>query len=110
MKNLVLFLLFSVESFPFGGVGMSGMGAYHGKYSFDTFTHKKPCLVKSISSLSEYLTSARYPPYSEQKTKTLAFLIRKRAGISFKYVGHIALVALGAIATFLYQKYFDSKL
>lgn len=48
---------FSVESFPFGGVGMSGMGAYHGQYSFDTFTHKKPCLVKSISPFSEYLTS-----------------------------------------------------
>lgn len=89
---------------------MSGMGAYHGKHSFDTFTHKKPCLVKSISSLSEYLTSARYPPYSEKKTKALAFLIRKRAGFSLKYIGHIALVALGALATYLYQEYFGSKL
>lgn len=26
---------------PFGGVGASGMGRYHGKYSFDTFTHEK---------------------------------------------------------------------
>ena len=26
---------------PFGGVGPSGVGAYHGKYSFDVFTHKK---------------------------------------------------------------------
>lgn len=29
---------------PFGGVGASGMGRYHGKYSFDTFTHEKACL------------------------------------------------------------------
>lgn len=99
-----------VESFPFGGVGMSGMGAYHGKYSFDTFTHKKPCLVKSISHFSEYLTSARYPPYSEKKTKTLAFLIKKRSGISFKYAGHVALVGLGAVVTLLCQEFFGAKL
>ncbi|MGL6202489.1 MAG: aldehyde dehydrogenase [Lachnospiraceae bacterium] len=32
---------------PFGGVGSSGMGAYHGKASFDTFTHKKSMIKKS---------------------------------------------------------------
>lgn len=32
---------------PFGGVGHSGMGAYHGKASFDTFTHKKSIMKKS---------------------------------------------------------------
>ena len=30
-----------VEELPFGGVGASGMGAYHGKHGFDTFTHYK---------------------------------------------------------------------
>ena len=28
---------------PFGGVGNSGHGAYHGKFGFDTFSHKKAC-------------------------------------------------------------------
>ena len=32
---------------PFGGVGDSGIGAYHGEYSFDTFSHKKSILKKS---------------------------------------------------------------
>ena len=32
---------------PFGGVGNSGMGGYHGKDSFDTFTHKKSIMKKS---------------------------------------------------------------
>lgn len=32
---------------PFGGVGESGMGAYHGKYSFDTFTHEKSILKQT---------------------------------------------------------------
>ncbi|PIE97275.1 MAG: hypothetical protein CR988_08410 [Treponema sp.] len=31
---------------PFGGVGNSGMGNYHGKYGFDTFSHKKSVLSK----------------------------------------------------------------
>ncbi|MEJ9310950.1 aldehyde dehydrogenase family protein [Priestia megaterium] len=32
---------------PFGGVGDSGMGAYHGKASFDTFSHAKSILKRS---------------------------------------------------------------
>lgn len=47
----------SVDTLPFGGVGNSGMGAYHGKFSFDTFTHKKACLIKSFNSLGEKLAS-----------------------------------------------------
>ncbi|MFJ5280895.1 aldehyde dehydrogenase family protein [Streptomyces parvulus] len=35
-----------VPNLPFGGVGESGMGAYHGKTSFDTFSHHKPVLSK----------------------------------------------------------------
>ena len=31
----------TLEQLPFGGVGESGMGAYHGKFGFDTFTHYK---------------------------------------------------------------------
>lgn len=57
-KCLYFFLCnFSVESLPFGGVGMSGMGSYHGRESFDTFTHKKSCLVKSMSPIAEFLSS-----------------------------------------------------
>lgn len=45
-----------VPTLPFGGVGNSGIGAYHGKYSFDTFSHKKACMVKkqSLESLNGY--------------------------------------------------------
>ncbi|MBH1939511.1 aldehyde dehydrogenase [Mobilitalea sibirica] len=44
---------------PFGGVGESGMGGYHGKASFDTFSHKKSVLKKS--NLIDI--PLRYPPY-----------------------------------------------
>jgi len=47
---------------PFGGVGHSGMGSYHGKESFETFTHKKTILKRS-TKLSNHLT---YPPYKNK--------------------------------------------
>ena len=44
---------------PFGGVGNSGMGGYHGKASFDTFSHHQSVLKKSI----HFDMPLRYPPY-----------------------------------------------
>lgn len=48
---------------PFGGVGYSGMGNYHGKYSFETFSHRKS-VVKSKTSIDPNL---RYAPYKQKK-------------------------------------------
>ena len=50
---------------PFGGVGASGMGAYHGRASFETFSHRKSVLDKS-TRLDPPL---RYPPYDADKEK-----------------------------------------
>ena len=44
---------------PFGGIGESGMGNYHGKYSFDTFSHKKSVIKKTTL----FDLPFRYPPY-----------------------------------------------
>lgn len=49
---------------PFGGVGESGVGNYHGKASFDTFTHQKSILKRS----SKLATNLLYPPYKQKKT------------------------------------------
>ena len=46
---------------PFGGVGQSGMGSYHGKYGFDTFSHKKSILKKPV--WPDF--AMRYPPYKK---------------------------------------------
>lgn len=69
----------AVDSLPFGGVGPSGIGAYHGKHSFDTFTHKKAGLKRNYNSIGESLSSGRYPPYSEKKTNSLTKLTRHRS-------------------------------
>jgi aldehyde dehydrogenase (NAD+) len=57
---------------PYGGVGSSGLGRYHGKRSFDTFSNLRSVLVKS-NLLDIWL---RYPPYSKLKTKIVSFLMR----------------------------------
>lgn len=51
-----------VIDLPFGGVGASGMGAYHGKASFDTFSHYKSVLKKSF----RFELNVRYPPYGNK--------------------------------------------
>ncbi|MGS0652019.1 aldehyde dehydrogenase family protein, partial [Staphylococcus arlettae] len=44
---------------PFGGVGLSGIGQYHGKYSFDTFSHAKSYIFKTTRLESSLV----FPPY-----------------------------------------------
>ena len=51
---------------PFGGVGNSGLGSYHGKKSFDTFTHYKSIVYRGKADLP-----FRYPPFGEHKTNML---------------------------------------
>ena len=50
------------HALPFGGVGSSGMGSYHGKFSFDTFSHRKSVFYKPF-----WLDiKLRYAPYAEK--------------------------------------------
>ena len=68
----------SVETLPFGGVGASGMRAYHGKYTFTTFSHQKSILVRDFSTIWEYLGETRYPPYQDWKIKRMGLLLKNR--------------------------------
>jgi aldehyde dehydrogenase (NAD+) len=57
----------SNPALPFGGVGESGMGAYHGKFGFDTFSHHR-----SVHTRSTKIDPAlMYPPYTAKKEKLL---------------------------------------
>jgi aldehyde dehydrogenase (NAD+) len=53
----------SNENLPFGGVGNSGTGNYHGKYGFDAFSHKKSILERTTWGEPNF----KYPPYTDDK-------------------------------------------
>jgi coniferyl-aldehyde dehydrogenase len=61
------------SALPFGGVGPSGMGAYHGREGFETFSHKKAVFRQSRLSGSAML----FPPYGKLAEFMLKLLIRK---------------------------------
>jgi coniferyl-aldehyde dehydrogenase len=63
---------FAHKNLPFGGVGASGSGAYHGEASFLTFTHKKPVFVQPRLAAAKLL----YPPYGAAFEKVLKLLRR----------------------------------
>jgi len=56
---------------PFGGRGTSGMGGYHGKYSFDAFSHKKAVLKKGFSMD----IAMKYPPYGDKHTMIKKYVL-----------------------------------
>lgn len=59
------------SNLPFGGVGNSGIGAYHGKAGFDTFTHYKSVLHKG----TWFDPNMKYPPYTKKKQKWVRWLL-----------------------------------
>ena len=58
-----------VPNTPFGGVGNSGMGAYHGRYGFEAFTHQRT--VVNIPGWMDFLFGFRYPPYDKRQVSKL---------------------------------------
>jgi len=62
-----------VPSLPFGGVGPSGTGAYHGKFSFDAWSHQRAVMVKQLSM--EAINGIRYPPYTDRKGSIISALM-----------------------------------
>ncbi|KAL9229530.1 hypothetical protein vseg_004988 [Gypsophila vaccaria] len=72
------------DELPFGGVGPSGMGKYHGKYTFETFSHDKAVLQRGFFPD----LSARYPPWNAFK---LEFV---RVGYALEYF-NLLLLLLG---------------
>ena len=64
---------FAVENLPFGGIGMSGIGAYHGEFGFQTFSHRKGVFLQSRWNGSRFL----YPPFGRITDLILKFLSRR---------------------------------
>ena len=69
-------LHFAQEDLPFGGIGPSGMGAYHGRDGFATFSHAKGTFLQSRLTLTGLLT----PPYGRRFRRLIRFAIRRSSG------------------------------
>nr|XP_004669119.1 aldehyde dehydrogenase family 3 member A2 isoform X1 [Jaculus jaculus] len=92
---------FTLNSLPFGGVGSSGMGAYHGKHTFDTFSHQRPCLLKSLKG--EGANKLRYPPNSQSKVDWAKFFLLKQ--FNKGKLGFLLLMCVAVAAAVFVKKY-----
>jgi len=80
---------------PFGGVGPSGMGSYHGVQSFNLFSHHKSIVQKGYSMDVDI----RYPPYTNTKLSRMSLL--RKIKISKEAVVSVGAVAVLAMAYFI---------
>lgn len=62
---------FSNSNMPFGGVGYSGIGSYHGRSGFDDFSHYKGVLSKPFW----FEAGLKYPPYTKRKLRFIKWLL-----------------------------------
>lgn len=88
---------------PFGGVGGSGMGRYHGKYSYETF-----CQLRSYyeGGTPEVINKIKYQPYAESQLKLLRPFIFNRpplSGTSKFGLQVLALAVLGVLISYVYS-------
>jgi aldehyde dehydrogenase (NAD+) len=92
---------FTISSLPFGGVGKSGYGCYHGKHGFDNLSHLKP-----VFDRSQMLLKLRYPPFTEGKQKIFGFLM-KHVHVSVETLKKYALFFLTLCFAYYFRSYFQ---
>lgn len=93
----------SCDTIPFGGVGNSGMGRYHGKFTFDTFSHEKGTLIRPLNRISEGLQTIRYPPYTKENMKLIRKASKKMPLPSFKHFSGILIFFFGVVCTVVFN-------
>ncbi|XP_034568053.1 aldehyde dehydrogenase family 3 member B1 [Notolabrus celidotus] len=70
----------ALPTLPFGGIGGSGIGSYHGRWGFETFSHRRGCLLRGWAM--ERLNILRYPPYSEEKMSWIRWTTSPKSSCS----------------------------
>ena len=94
------------DSLPFGGVGNSGIGSYHGIYTFKCFSHEKSVLIRGYNGVLEWVASKRYPPYSDNHLHRMLRLLRKRwfiskAAHSYEAIQMVLVLMLGILCGYI---------
>ncbi|XP_068601209.1 aldehyde dehydrogenase family 3 member A2-like [Brachionichthys hirsutus] len=93
---------FTVTALPFGGVGNSGMGCYHGRHTFDRLSHLRSCLIKQLKM--EGVNRMRYPPHTAKKLSWARFLLLRRTNVS-SVRRAVTVAMLVALAAFTVQRF-----
>ncbi|KAK6457565.1 aldehyde dehydrogenase [Scheffersomyces xylosifermentans] len=95
MINDVL-MHFALRAAPFGGIGNSGQGAYHGWYTFRQFTHERTTVEQQL--WNEFALKSRYPPFTEAKIKLVESSQADYNGrVWFGRTGNVAINGPGAL-------------
>ncbi|KAF9946818.1 aldehyde dehydrogenase 3, member A2, partial [Modicella reniformis] len=88
-------------SLPFGGIGPSGMGNYHGKHSFNAFTHERATMLKTLNPIIETALHVRYAPYTSGKMKLAKMVLetvpRFKKGLISKHLKWIVIAIIFGI-------------
>lgn len=86
----------ALDNAPFGGVGTSGQGAYHGYFSFRAFTHERTVMEQNLKL--DFAMKVRYPPYEEKKSKAMSQSMTTYNGnVWFSRTGNVAIGGPGLI-------------
>ncbi|KAJ4935508.1 hypothetical protein JOQ06_017040 [Pogonophryne albipinna] len=91
---------FTVSALPFGGVGYSGMGCYHGLHGFNQLSHLRSCLIKQLKM--EAFNNMRYPPHTDKKLGWARFFLLKQLNVG-RLRRMALLAALAGLAAFVVQ-------
>lgn len=86
----------SLANAPFGGIGQSGQGAYHGYYSFRAFTHERTTMEQNLKM--DFTLKVRYPPYEEKKDNVLGAAVSQYNNkVWFSRTGNVSVNGPGLI-------------
>jgi len=95
---------------PFGGVGESGLGSYHGKKTFDNFSHRKSVLRRTMM-IDPYV---RYPPFTQDKVAFMSLMFYPPINYYYsKFIhtfGEPKNLALLALSAYVARNMMKSKL
>lgn len=98
-------LMHAVGHLPFGGIGPSGIGSYHGKNTFDMFTRRRGIMRRDDHAILD--APIRYPPYSAFALNTMKSLMTLPSlpTILPSTLRNITVAALGVVAFFVARYY-----
>lgn len=94
---------YTLSSLPFGGVGQSGMGCYHGKHTFDQLSHQRACLIRSLGM--ESVNLSRYPPQDRRRARRARMALKSPmidlSKRTFVWAVSATIIAFGLLITLL---------